>query len=569
MSLFRTLLGMPERREFSLSRWEWFLDGGWAQSSTGEIITEDRAYTIPAVMACVRIIAETIGSLPLTLYQQTPDGGKKDAVDEDLYWLLKETPNSENTRMEFFETLSGHGAIRGNAFTEIVRNSRGYPLELNILHPDQVRVRRKNGILIYEVYPLMGQGTPRILFSDDIMHFRLFSSNGITGMSPIEFARNNFGLAISQEEHASKLFSNGAMPGGMLTTDNSLRQDEREAAKQSWQAAHGGVKNAHKIAFLSGGIKWQQISMNAEDAQFLESRRFQLAEIARIFRVPLHLLQELERSTNNNIEHQSIEFVVHTIRPWLVRWESAITRDLLTASQKRRGLFVKFNHDALLRGDTTTQSEAITKYVSGGIYSRNEAREILDRNPIEGGDEYLVPLNMEPVGKNQNDNATKRDIIPAQNDAKIVQKRAKNAFRALIQDISERIVSKDVAAIRKNAKKLRAKDFQDWMEKFFAEQQEFFRSQMTPLAQKVADGIGECDSREISKYIDQLSSNYHSGSLGDIQLAMDSCRNLEDPEMLWSTFLVKLDSVLSSWEQTRAILITESVFEIIEREKGS
>lgn len=563
MSLLRQVLGLPQRREFSLQAWENWLDGGGSYSNAGEIVNMSTALSLTAVYGCTRIISETVGSLPLDLFQSRNVAGLRglyEATEDDLYWILKQRPNAEQTPMGLFETQSAHGCLRGNAYMYIEKSKRnGRTLSLNHIDTDRVLVKRKNGMLLYDVRPPLGEsGRTETYTQDEISHFALFSADGVMGLSPLGFARHTFGLSLAQEKYASKLFLNGAMPRGIIFQDKpeiTIDPGELADAKSSWREANAGVDNAHKTVFLPGGLKYQQISLTPEDAQLLQSRQFQLSEIARIFRVPLHLLQELTRATFSNIEHQSLEFVIHTIRPWLVRWEQTLTRDILTQRQLKEGYVIKFNHKELLRGDTETQSNALNTYVLNGTYSLNEARRELDKNPIQGGDKHLMPLNMTTVGaplqtgdKQQPAGEKKRfvyleDMVEEEvTRAAGIEERLKSAFADVFELSLRRLVNKESVAIRKNVRKLTAKEFSNWLQDFYKD----FRSEYEEMAGPLAASFAGSNPTQRSVAVERaraLAGVYIDSSMAGI-------RNLDLED--WSKFVADVEALTDSWKDTRA-----------------
>ncbi|ADL50550.1 phage portal protein [Clostridium cellulovorans] len=360
-------------------------------NKAGVIVNEETAMRTTAVYACVRVIAETIASLPLPLYKRLLRGKEK-ATYHPLYTVLHDMPNSEMTSFSFRETMMTHLLLWGNAYAQIIK--RGNKIsELWPLHPAYVRIDREpvTNKLIYKY----NGGAEEIIYSQEqILHISGLSFNGITGLSPISMARETIGLAQATEEFGSRFFSNGARPGGILQHPGIVKDPER--LRKSWEEVYKGVQNSHKIAVLEEGMQYKEIGIPPNDAQFLETRKFQLNEICRIFRVPPHLIGDLERATFSNIEHQSIDFVVHTIRPWLVRWEQAIQKALIP-EEERAIYFAKFTVDGLLRGDFKTRMDGYAVGRQNGWYSANDVREFEDLNPIPedmGGDLYLVNGNM-------------------------------------------------------------------------------------------------------------------------------------------------------------------------------
>ena len=378
-------------------------------SASGKYVTERSAMQMTAVYCCVRILSETVASLPLQFYRYTYDGGKEKAVEHPLYFLLHDEPNPEMTSFIFRETLMTHLLLWGNAFSQIIRNGKGEVVALYPLMPDRMKVDRdEHGKLYYEytVYDaddVKGRkGTDKVgrtvrLQPYDVLHIPGLGFDGLVGYSPIAMAKNAIGLAIATEEYGSKFFANGAAPSGVLEHPGTIKDPSR--VRESWQATFGGSGNANKIAVLEEGMKYTPISISPEQAQFLETRKFQIDEIARIFRVPPHMIGDLEKSSFNNIEQQSLEFVKYTLDPWVSRWEQAMVRALLTPDEKKK-YFFKFNVDGLLRGDYQSRMNGYATARQNGWMSANDIRELenLDRIPEEaGGDLYLVNGNMVPL----------------------------------------------------------------------------------------------------------------------------------------------------------------------------
>ena len=344
-----------------------------------------------AVYACVRIIAETIASLPLHTYSHT-ENGKKKAIDHSIYYLLHDAPNPEMTSFVFRETLMGHLLLWGNAYAQIIRDGRGKVIALYPLMPDKMTLDRNAKGEIYYIYNKEGQSYP--LRSDEVLHIPGLGFDGLVGYSPIAMAKNAIGMAIATEEYGAKFFANGANPGGVLEHPGVVKDPSR--VRDSWNAVYQGSTNAHRVAVLEEGMKFQSIGIPPEQAQFLQTRKFQINEIARIFRIPPHMIGDLEKSSFSNIEQQSLEFVMYTLDPWVVRWEQAIKRALLSESEKQQ-YFIKFNVDGLLRGDYQSRMNGYSIGRQNGWLSGNDIRELenLNRIPEElGGDLYLINGNM-------------------------------------------------------------------------------------------------------------------------------------------------------------------------------
>lgn len=373
-------------------------------TTSGKAVTERSAMQMTAVYSCVRILAEAVAGLPLHLYRYKEDGGKEKAIDHPLYLLLHDEPNPEMSSFVFRETLMTHLLLWGNAYAQIIRNGKGEVIALYPLMPDRMTVDRdRDGKLYYE-YTVSTDDAPTVkgtvvrLNPSDVLHIPGLGFDGLVGYSPIAMAKNAIGMAIACEEYGAKFFANGAAPGGVLEHPGTIKDPQR--VRESWQSTFGGSGNSNKIAVLEEGMKYTPIGISPEQAQFLETRKFQINEIARIFRVPPHMVGDLEKSSFSNIEQQSLEFVKYTLEPWLVRWEQSIQRTLFSPEEKKR-YFAKFNVEGLLRGDYASRMSGYATARQNGWMSANDIRELenLDRIPAEdGGDLYLINGNMLPLG---------------------------------------------------------------------------------------------------------------------------------------------------------------------------
>lgn len=377
----------------SSSRYSFFFGG----TTAGKPVNEHTAMQMTAVYSCVRILAETLAGLPLHVYKYNDKGGKEKHLKHPLYKLLHDEPNPEMTSFTFRETLMSHLLLWGNAYAQIIRNARGEVVALYPLMPNKMNVDRdKNGRLFYlyqrgiEDAPTLGKDNLVYLDPSDVLHIPGLGFDGLVGYSPIAMAKNAVGLAMATEEYGAKFFSNGAAPGGVLEHPGTIKDPQK--VKDSWNSVYQGSGNSHKVAVLEEGMKYQPIAISPEQAQFLETRKFQINEISRIFRVPPHMLADLEKSSFSNIEQQSLEFVKYTLDPWVVRWEQTMCRSLLMESEKPT-VFIKFNVDGLLRGDYQGRMSGYATARQNGWMSTNDIRELenLNRIPVElGGDLYLI-----------------------------------------------------------------------------------------------------------------------------------------------------------------------------------
>ncbi len=367
-------------------------------SSSGKRVNEKTAMQMTAVYSCVRILSETLASLPFHVYEYTDVGSTK-AKEHPLYRLLHDEPNPEMTSFIFRETLMTHLLLWGNAYAQIIRNGKGEVVSIYPLMPDKMKVDRDDkGRLFYEYSISDGMSTSKNikLKESDVLHIPGLGFDGLVGYSPIAMAKNAIGMAIATEEYGAKFFSNGATPSGILEHPGTVKNPQ--AMRESWSNGFSG-KNAHKVAILEEGMKYTPISVPPNEAQFLETRKFQINEIARIFRVPPHMVGDLEKSSFSNIEQQSLEFVKYTLDPWVTRWEQAVIRRLFSEEEKKK-YYVKLNVDGLLRGDYESRMNGYATARQNGWMSANDIRalENLDRiSEEEGGDLYLVNGNMLPL----------------------------------------------------------------------------------------------------------------------------------------------------------------------------
>lgn len=368
----------------------------FGRSSAGKSVTPTSAIQLTVVYACIRIIAETISSLPLNVFEITKSGKEK-AYEHSLFTILHDAPNLEMTSFTFRETLVNHIMTYGNAYAQIIRNGLNQVVSLHLLLPDRMDVQRDTltGKIIYIYTDEYLQ--IHTLQKYEVLHIPGLGFDGLVGYSPIAMARNALGLSMAAEEYGSKFFANGGNPSGVLEHPATLKgEGSAKKIRENWTAIYGGSSNSNRTAVLEEGMTYKPISIPPEQAQFLETRKFQVTEICRIYRVPPHMVADLEKSSFSNIEQQSLEFITNTITPWLVRIEQVLTLALLAPAERSKYL-IKFNVNAMLRGDTTARASFYNTMRQNGIYSPNDIRELEDMNRIpteEGGDAYLVNGNM-------------------------------------------------------------------------------------------------------------------------------------------------------------------------------
>ncbi len=382
-----------------------YISGGtqfyFGNTISGKIVNEKTAMQTTAVYACVRILAEAIASLPLNVFKYAEDGSKEKDFKHPLYYLLHDEPNQEMTAFVFRETLMSHLLLHGNAYAQIIRNGAGQVIGLYPLLPHKITVYRNNNGEIYYTYQRSYDESSHNAKADyiylkdyEVLHIPGLGYNGLIGYSPIAMAKNAIGMTIACEEYGGSFFANGASPGGVLEHPGVLKDPKK--LRDSWNAVYQGSNNAHKLVILEEGMQYKQIGIPPEEAQFLETRKFQINEIARMYRIPPHMVGDLEKACFNNIEQQSLEFVKYTLDPWVVRWEQSLQKSLLSREDKKNHS-IKFNVDGLLRGDYASRMSGYAIARQNGFMSANDIRELENMNKIpkeEGGDLYLINGNM-------------------------------------------------------------------------------------------------------------------------------------------------------------------------------
>ncbi len=369
----------------------------FGRTTSGKPVNEKTAMQCTAVYACVRILAESIASLPLNVYSYNEDGGKTLETKHPLYKVLHDEPNPEMTSFTFREVLMSHLLMYGNAYAQIIRDGAGRVLSLYPLLANCMDVERNEKGQLQYIYTRNSDENPNykdmgqiVLKYEDVLHIPGLGFDGLVGYSPIAMAKNAVGMTIAADEYGATFFKNGANPGGVLEHPGVLKNPDK--VRESWNSVYQGSNNAHRVAVLEEGMHFNPISLKPEEMQFLETRKFEIEEIARLYRIPPHLIQDLEHATYSNIENQSLEFVKYTLDPWIVRWEQALKKALLLPSEKGE-YAIKLNVDGLLRGDYKSRMEGYSIGIQNGFMSPNDCRKLEDLNPIadeEGGNLYLI-----------------------------------------------------------------------------------------------------------------------------------------------------------------------------------
>jgi HK97 family phage portal protein len=573
------------------------------QTASGAFVDPETAMTYGAVFASVRILSETIASLPLFVYERL-ETGKRRAAEHALYAVLHDMANPEMTAYDLREVMMTHVLLWGNAYAEIEINGAGQVAALWPLRPDKMTVKRgEDGALKYHYQlPASVGGGVKVFAAWQILHLKGPSKDGVMGMSMIAAARESIGLGMRAEEFGARFFANDATPGLVMIHPEQLSDEAYGRMKDSWNAAHQGAENSHRMAILEEGVKIERIGIAPGDAQYLETRKFQVTEVARIFRLPPHMLADLERATFSNIEHQGLEFVTYSLMPWLVRFEQRMALSLLLPGERKK-YYVKHLVEGLLRGDIKTRYEAYSIGRNGGWLCANDIRELEDMNAVEGGDIYLVPLNMVPVESllNPEPVLVTKDASPdkpdtagpdaAEPDAaepdsqralsgagevrwermsaemravrskKSAQSRQRlmKSYRKVWLDTAETITRREVHDIREGARKIfgtrDAGQFSVWLERYYQELADYARRKAVPLSTGLAAAIsmsaaeevgGEADEAAVERFARAYASAFASrhSQVDEERLREVVKRAIEknqDP-------LAEIEAELDSWE---------------------
>lgn len=375
-----------------------FLSGEEARINDNLKITADSTMSFSAVFACNRVLSETLASCPIMLYEKDGEGNRKQITDVAEYGVLHYAPNKEMTPSQFKEFGMSNINLGGNMIAQKVFNMHGELLELRPISWERVRIDidKTTGRLLYFID---GKQEPKT--RDEILHIPGLTLDGYIGITPLTYAALTIDIGLSQDKFESNFYHNRASTSGIFQYPNELGDEAFQRLKKDITKNYTGLSNAGVPMILEGGGQFKEITMKLTDAQFIESKRFRIEDVCRMFRIPLHLVQDLTRATNNNIEHQSLEFIMYTMLPWFKRWEENLNLQLLSPESKRKNRYFEFNISGLLRGDIKSRYEAYAQGRQWGWLSVNDIRRLENMNPIENGDRYLEPLNMSEAGKQQ------------------------------------------------------------------------------------------------------------------------------------------------------------------------
>lgn len=516
---------------------------GGVESLTGVKVNEETAMKFSAYYAGVRIISETIASLPLNVYRRLPGGGKEKDTDHHLYYLLHNQPNRDMSSFIWREVVKAHILLWGNHYSLTPRNGMGRVQEIYPLLPWKVqpeKVQTSEGkIKIYHYYP--DEGPIINLGPDEVLHIPGLSFDGLVGKSPLGWYREQIGLGLAMEEYSARFFSGGMHAGGVFTTPQALKEETYQRLKKELKAKYAGLSKAHETMILEQELKFDKISIDPNDAQLLESKKFQIEEIARILRVPLHLLQNLDKATFNNIEELGMSFVIYCIRPWLVRDEQAFNMQLLPTYEKKTH-FIEHVVEGLLRGDIKTRYEAYAKGRQHGWLSADDIRELENMNPLpEGqGKIYLAPLNMIPLSQIVslgNVRTIKYDgyeitIAPEKKSIELsktkaiesvnirsaqIRHRLSQSYKPLIENIATRIIKRETKDILKEAKKIFKERnriaFYQYLDDYYEKHKDFIKTHSKPVFVDMGKAIAEEAAAE---------TDYEIGSNDNLDGFLDS-----------------------------------------------
>ncbi len=443
-----------EKRSTTSNPAQWFVDWirGGSESSSGVNVSEDSALKHSPFWAAIRVISGAVSSLPLLTYQRQSDGNKDRATSHPVYKLLHDKPNQYMTAGKFYESRTAHALIYGNGYAEIQRDGGGRPIALWPLLPDRVaRDVTESGVPFYRV--MVDAGNIVTVADANMLHIPGLGANGYVGYPVVQYQKEAIGLGVATKQFGARFFSNDANPGGVLEHPGKLDDEAHKRLKKSWAAVHSGLDNAHRVAILEEGLKWAGTGVSPEAAQAIETQKFSVDDIARIFNLPPHMIGSMDSATFTNIEQQKIDFLTRTLVYWLRIWESEIDCKLFSAAEQKT-FFVEFLMDSLLRGDSAARSTAYTAGRMGGWLSVNDVRRFENMNSIgEKGDEYLVPFNMRVAGEEPPEPAPPALPAPAEDDDEDQER-----HRPQFEQLWRRMITKEVNALQTAAKKGNAKD---------------------------------------------------------------------------------------------------------------
>lgn len=548
---------------------------GVKETASGANVTETTALGLPAFWACVRVISEDLASLPLPVYKRLEGGGKDRARDHPLYPLLHDAPNPEMSSFIWRETCQAHLLTWGNSYSFINWGRGGRPVEIYPLLPNRMQVKRVDNNIIYEYR--FKDAEPDIIPAEKILHIPGLGFDGLVGYSPVAKFREAIGLGLGAEEYAGRFFGHGAGQGIVLRHPAKLSDDAHGRIKKDFDEKYAGLGNAFKTILLEEGMEVEKVGFAPADAQLIESRKFSVVDMARIFRIPLHKVQSLDAATYSNIEQQSIEYVVDTLRPWLVRWEGVLKLKLFREDE-RDTFFAEFLVDALLRGDIEARYKTYAIARQWGLFSADDVMELENRNPLpeSRGKVYMVPLNMQPApkpgqeplkkGSSEVLDEAQRYLLKHKMEKRSTEARRRigERFEGLFKDAAAKIIRREkqdvMAAAEKFLKRRDLGSFVEWLNTFYMGHPDFIEKNMSSVfhtyAESIADelrdelNITEDITAELEVFLASYASAFatrHVGSslgqLKDVATTADLATEADVLDELRSRF--------EDWEETR------------------
>lgn len=562
-----------ETRAISLL-WKW-IHGQLVGTTAGVGVSETSALNLSGVWRAVDLLSSQIGMLPMHLYERTSSNTRQLAVDHPVAKLLT-FPNPEMTPMRLREVLMAHVLLWGNAYCEIEWDWAARPVALWPMRPDQVTVERTlspdrtPGELLYR-YHSDTQGVFN-LPAYRVLHIRGLSLDGVLGISVIGRAREDIGLGIATREYGSRFFSNGGLPGGVLTHPGRLSDEALARLRDDFATRHQGLSNAQRLAILEEGLEYKKIGVPPEDAQFLETRKFQISEIARWFGLKPHKLGDLERATFSNIEHQNIEHVTDSLQPWATRIEQEFNHSLLMSSERVR-FYTRIELAGMLRGDTKSRFDAYGIGLDKGIYSINEVRALEDLNPVSGGDQHFVQLNMAPIaGPDSRSVSTPRLPAPASPEQRMlaavededVEERARRHARArhrlqtaqlpVFEAEMGRLLRREANDVANAYRRNKPAEFKTWLTEFYEDFSGVIVEGMSPVlnaysvlvGQEAASEVGGEDAPALDRFIDAYLEAYALRHIARSVRELESAIDSEEPT-------VTTDTLFTQWREERPL----------------
>lgn len=538
--------------------WDDFWYGPVAQATAAGVdVSPESTLGITAMWNGVHLIANALAMVPLRLYRRRRNGGRDEAREDPRFRIVHRRPNRWQTSFGWRQMAQGHLLLRGNTFAQKVLRGSGSLAELVPLHPTRMTVHVDGLELVYEY--LRSDGTRRFFRASEILHVRGLSTDGLVGYCPVTVLRESLGAITATDTFAARFFRNQAQPRGVLQTKANLKDEQYERVRKQWADTHAGVDNAHKPAILEGGLEWHAVGFSAEDAQLIGSKNFNVQEAARILNIPPHKLKEMSRTTFNNIEHQSIEWVVDSIQPWAENWEQQLDADLLT-EREQATMYFKFDLKALLRGDSAQRAAYFQARFNTGSITPNEIRALDEEDPIEGGDRAYVQKNLVPADRV--DDVVTKEAAPSpapappaggeEEDGSVAAAARLRAFVPVLADAARRQLHREITAGERAARKGDWTQFRVWLDEYYGEAAGTFAQALVPLARAMA-GVTGLEPAVTSVAVQAYSVAAAGAVIHESLTALRTAVRDTPPEELGE----QLASMWESWRESRPDQVAE------------